>query len=133
LSLILQIFSTISTIETSSSVLTRINPAQFLIRVKEQSNDAIRDLTLIAKNLDEKQLGGIFTSDKLAPLILAILEPRNKRTIYINEMLAGRVFNKLVSELPLTLVNELGSDIGKTLTYAKLASEYWDKPLTGKK
>ncbi|MBN4046076.1 hypothetical protein JYT57_00160 [Nitrosarchaeum koreense] len=94
-----------------------------------KSNLAIKDLTLIAKKLDEKQLEEIFTSEKLAPLVLAILEPKNKRTTYINEMLAGRVFNKLVSELPLTLVNELGSDIGKTWTYAKMASEFSDKPL----
>jgi len=114
-------------------MLDQANPYQDLKRIREKCNLAIRDLTLIAEKLDEKQLEGIFTSGKLAPLILAILEPKNKRTIYITEMLAGRVFNKLVSELPLALVNELGSDIGKTWTYAKMASEFWDKSLTGKK
>lgn len=107
------------------------NPSQLLKRVKKQSSKAIKDLVLIAENLEEEQLQEIFTSDKLAPLILAILEPKNKRTIHINEMLAGKVFNKLASELPLALVNELGSDLGKTWTYAKMASEYWDKSLTG--
>lgn len=47
-------------------------------------------------------------------------------------MLASRVFNKLAFELPLTVVNELGSDLGKTWTYAKIASEFWDKSLKGK-
>jgi len=83
--------------------------------------------------LTEKQLEEIFTSEKLAPLMAAILEPKNGRTLYINEMLAGRVFNKLASVLPLTIVNELGSDLGKTWTYAKIASEFWDKSLKGKK
>jgi len=116
-------------IKKRGTIKDHSNPAQFLIRVKEQSNDAIRDLTLIAKNLDEKQLQETFTSNKLAPLILAILEPKNKRTMNIAEMLAGRVFNKLASELPPVIVNELSSDIGKTWTYAKMASEYWDKSL----
>lgn len=105
------------------------NPSQLLKRVKEQSSQAIKDLTLIANNLEEEHLEEIFTSDNLAPLILAILEPRNKRTTYINEMFAGRVFNKLVSELPSSIVNELGSDLGKTWTYTKMASEFSDKQL----
>ena len=114
-------------------MLDQANPYQDLKRIREKCNLAIKDLTLVAKNLDEEQLEEIFTSGKLAPLILAILEPKNKRTIYITEMLAGRVFNKLALELPLVLVNELGSDLGKTWTYAKIASEFWDKSLTGKK
>ena len=109
------------------------NPSQLLKRVREQSSEAIKDLTLIAKNLEEEQLQEIFTSEKLAPLMEAILQPKSGRTLYINEMLAGRVFNKLALELPLTIVNELGSDLGKTWTYAKIASEFWDKSLTGKK
>ena len=109
------------------------NPSQLLKRVRKQSSEAIKDLTLIAKNLEEEQLQEIFTSEKLAPLMEAILQPKSGRTLYINEMLAGRVFNKLALELPLTIVNELGSDLGKTWTYAKIASEFWDKSLTGKK
>ena len=108
------------------------NPSQLLKRVREQSNQAIKDLTLVAENLEEEQLQEIFTSEKLAPLILAILEPQNRRAMNIAEMLAGRVFNKLASELPPVIVNELSSDIGKTWTYAKMASEYWDKPLIEK-
>ncbi|MCH7649344.1 MAG: hypothetical protein IIA83_12165 [Thaumarchaeota archaeon] len=109
------------------------NPSQLLKRVREQSSKAIKDLTLIAKNLEEGQLQEIFTSEKLAPLMEAILQPKSGRTLYINEMLAGRVFNKLALELPLTIVNELGSDLGKTWTYAKIASEFWDKSQKGKK
>ncbi len=109
------------------------NPSQLLKRVREQSSEAIKDLTLIAKNLEEEQLQEIFTSEKLAQLMEAILEPKNGRTLYINEMLAGRVFNKLVSVLPLTITNELGSDLGKTWTYAKIASEFWDRSQKEKK
>ena len=109
------------------------NPSQLLKRVREQSSEAIKDLTLIAKNLEEEQLQEIFTSEKLAPLMEAILQPKSGRTLYINEMLAGRVFNKLALELPLTIVNELGSDLGKTWTYAKIASEFWDKSQKEKK
>ena len=114
---------------SSKKMLDQKNPSQDLKRIRAKCNLAIRDLTLVAKKLDEKQLQEIFTSNKLAPLILAILEPKNKRTMNIAEMLAGRVFNKLASELPPVIVNELGSDIGKTWTYAKMASEYWDKSL----
>ena len=109
------------------------NPSQLLKRVRELSSEAIKDLTLIAKNLEEEQLQEIFTSEKLAPLMEAILQPKSGRTLYINEMLAGRVFNKLALELPLTIVNELGSDLGKTWTYAKIASEFWDRSQKEKK
>ncbi len=113
-------------------MLDQANPYQDLKRIREKCNLAIKDLTLVAKKLDEKQLEEIFTSEKLARLMEAILQPKSKRTLYINEMLAGRVFNKLALELPLTIVNELGSDLGKTWTYAKIASEFWDKSQKGK-
>jgi len=118
---------------SSKKMLDQKNPYQDLRRIIEKCNLAIKDLTLVAKKLDEKQLEEIFTSEKLARLMEAILQPKNGRTLYINEMLAGRVFNKLALELPLTIVNELGSDLGKTWTYAKIASEFWDKSQKGKK
>jgi len=34
--------------------------------------------------------------------------------------------------LPPVIVNEQGPDIAKTWTYAKMAADYWDKPLLGK-
>ncbi len=108
------------------------NPAQFLSRVKNQSHIAIKDLTLITENLDEKHLEDVFTAEKLLPLVRSLLKSKNKRTIEITEMLANCVFQKLASELPHTMVNELGSDIGKTWTYAKMALEFWDKPIIGK-
>ena len=52
------------------------NPSQLLKRVREQSSEAIKDLTLIAKNLEEEQLQEIFTSEKLAPLLEAIYNQR---------------------------------------------------------
>ena len=118
---------------SSKKMLDQANPSQDLRRIRDKCNLAIKDLTLVAKKLDEKQLEEIFTDKKLSPLITAILEPKNGRTLYINEMLAGRVFNKLVFVLPLTITNELGSDLGKTWTYAKIASEFWDKSQKEKK
>ena len=90
---------------SSKKMLDQKNPSQDLKRIREKCNLAIKDLTLVAKNLDEKQLEEIFTDKKLSPLITAILEPKNGRTLYINEMLAGRVFNKLARELPLTIID----------------------------
>ena len=113
-------------------MLKHSNPSKFLKRVKNVCNEGITDLTLVAENFEEKHLEEIFTAEKLAPLISAILEPQNKITINIAEMLAGRVFNKLASELPSDMVNELSSEIGRTWTYAKVASKYWGKPLLGK-
>lgn len=107
--------------------LKHSNPSQFLKRVRNECNEDIKDLTLIANKLEEKELENIFTEKNLEPLIISILKPKNQRTVEIMEMLANRVFQKLMGELPVDMVNELGSDIGKTWTYAKLAREYGSK------
>ena len=107
--------------------LKHSNPSQFLKRVKDQSNDAIKDLTLIAKNLEEEHLEEIFTAKQLESLVLTILKPKNQRTIEITEMLSNRVFQKLIGEFPPDVVNEISPDIGKTWTYAKLASYLWNR------
>jgi len=117
---------------SNGKVLDQVNPYQDLKNVRDKSNLAIRDLILVAEKMDEKQLQEIFTVKKLQMLIQILLEPKNKRTIDISEMLANCVFQKLMKELPTNIVKELGPDIGKTWTYAKMASEYWDKPLLGK-
>ena len=65
---------------SSKKMLDQKNPSQDLKRIREKCNLAIKDLTLVAKNLDEKQLEEIFTSGKLARLMEAILQPKNKRT-----------------------------------------------------
>ena len=108
-------------------MLDQANPYQGLKRIERISNQAIKDLTLVAKNMDEKQLQEIFTVEKLEPLIRTLLKRKNKRTIYITEMLANRIFQKLIGELPMEMVNELASDIGKTWVYAKVAKAYWNK------
>ena len=59
-------------------MLDQANPYQGLKRIEKKSNQAIRDLTLIAKNLDEKQLQEVFTAKKLEPLIRTLLNPKNK-------------------------------------------------------
>jgi tRNA A37 methylthiotransferase MiaB len=105
------------------------NPSQLLKRVKDQSNQAIRDLTLIAENLEEEYLADIFTEEKLDPLIRALLNPKSKRAIEITEMLANCVLQKLVVTLPNEMVNDLAADIGKTVTYASLAKNFWNRPL----
>lgn len=110
-------------------MLDQANPYQDLKRIREKCNLAIRDLTLIAEKLDEKQLEGIFTKEKIDPLLDALLKPRNKRTILIAETMAEAVYQKLILELPNSIVNSLGGDIGKTWVYAKLLSEHYDKPL----
>ena len=112
---------------SSKKMLDQKNPYQDLKRIREKCNLAIKDLTLVAKNLDEKQLKEIFTEEKLEPLIRILLLPKNKRTIDITEMLANRVFQKLMGVLPIEMINELSSDIGKTWTYAKMAKAYWGK------
>ena len=105
------------------------NPSQLLIRVKEQSSHAIKDLTLIADNLEEEHLEEIFTSEKIKPLLEAILNKSNKRVFEITGLLAYRAYHKLVDELPNDLVNNLSGDIGKTWIYAQLLMDYSDKPL----
>jgi len=106
------------------------NPSQLLKRVKDQSTQAIKDLTLIAGNLEEEQLKEIFTDTKLAPLFRAIQKPSNKRVFEITELFANFAFQKLALELPNDMVNSMSGDIGKTWTFAKLLSEFADKPLT---
>ena len=113
-------------------MLKHSNPSQFLKRVKKECNEDIKDFELVAKNFEEKHLEEVFTAEKLEPLIQILLNPKNKRAIDITEMLANRVFQKLVGELPVEMVNELGSDIGKTWTYAKVAKAYWDKSIERK-
>ncbi len=107
--------------------LKHSNPSQFLKRIREQSNIAIKDLTLVADNFEPDQISDAITAKNLEPFIMAVLKPKDKRSAEIMEMLANRVFQKLIGELPISIVNELGADIGKTWTYSKLAVELWDK------
>jgi hypothetical protein len=99
---------------------THSNPPQFLARAKEQSDQAIRDLTLIAEKFPEKHLNDVFTVEKLRPLMKAILESKSMRTLIITEMIAGKVYEKLMSELSTDLANALSSDIGKSWMYAQI-------------
>lgn len=108
------------------------NPSQLLKRVKEQSSQAIKDLTLIADNLEEEHLDEIFTDTKLAPLLRKILDKRSKRVFQITELFANLAFQKLATELPTDMVNNLSADIGKTWVYAQLLTNYADKPLMKK-
>jgi len=52
------------------------NTPQFLSRLKEKTDQAIKDQTLIAKNLNEKQLEEIFSVEKLEPFIKSLLTPK---------------------------------------------------------
>ena len=108
------------------------NPSQYLKRIERKSNLAIKDLTLIAEKLDEKQLGEIFTPEKLGPLIIAILDKKNLRSLEINEMFANRVYQKLINDLHPDMANQFSSDIGKSWFIAQMAVAYWDKPFSGK-
>jgi len=115
-----------------NKVLDQANSYQGLKRIERISDLAIKDLTLVAERMDEKQLQEIFTEEKLGPLIQALSNPKNKRTIDIAEMLSKCVYQKLVRELPNDVVNELGSDIGKTWAFTKMASDLWGKQSTEK-
>ena len=108
------------------------NPSQLLKRVKDQSNQAIKDLTLIVDNLEEEHLDEVFTEKKLAPLLRSLLKKRSKRVFAINELFANLSFQKLATELPNDIVNNLSADIGKTWVFAQLLTEYADKPLMRK-
>jgi len=55
---------------------THSNVSLFFDRIEKQSKAAIKDLTLLAENLEEEQLGEIFTSGTLTPLLRAILIPK---------------------------------------------------------
>ena len=114
-------------------MLKHSNPSQFLKRVKHECNEDIKDLTLVAKNFEEKHLEEIFTDKSLLPLIRALLEPRSKRVLNINELLTRLVANKLMHELPNSIGNNMGIDIQRIITYAELLTEYYDKPLVRKK
>ena len=105
------------------------NQTQFFKRIKDEIHLGLKDMKLIAEKLPEEQLEEIFTKDKIDPLLDALLKPRNKRTILIAETMAEAVYQKLALELPNSMVNSLGGDIGKTWVYAKLLSEHYDKPL----
>lgn len=105
------------------------NPSLFLSRIKNASVSAIKDLTLIAEKFDEEQLEDIFTEKELEQLIKIILKPRSKRTIMITEALAYQIWQKLARELPTDMVNNLSGDISKTWIYAKMLSQYVDKPM----
>ena len=118
---------------SSKKMLDQANPYQDLKRIREKSNLAIRDLTLVAKNLDEKQLQEIFTVEKIKPLLVELLKPKNKRVILIAEIMAAVVSDKLLLELPSTIVNTLKADIEKTWVYANMLAEYADKPMLKQK
>ena len=118
---------------SSKKMLDQANPYQDLKRIREKCNLAITDLTLIAKNLDEKQLQEIFTVEKIKPLLVELLKPKNKRVILIAEIMAAVVSDKLLLELPSTIVNTLKADIEKTWVYANMLAEYADKPMLKQK
>ena len=108
------------------------NPSQFATRVKNLSLSALDDLALIAEKLDEEQLKEIFTPEKLRPLILALLKPRNLRTLKVAELFAGRIYQKLINDLHPDIANQFSSDIGKSWFMIQMAVAYWDKPFSEK-
>lgn len=105
------------------------NQTQFFKRIKEDIHLDLKDMILTAKEIPEEQLEEIFTANKIKPLLIALLKPKNKRSILIAEIMAAIVFEKLMRELPLNMVNTLRGDIGKTWVYTNLLAEYADKPL----
>ena len=109
------------------------NPSQLIKRVKYQSTQAIKDLTLIADNLEEKDLEEIFSADNLEPLIISILKPETLRTLETNHLLADRCALKLSHSLPNTLQNSFGRDIFRSFHFTELALALWKEPKLSKK
>ena len=99
------------------------NPSVLLSRVKTQSSQAIEDLTTIIKNVEEEHLYQIFTAEKLEPLILALLKPKNLRVLRINEMLANTVSQKLIQSSSPAIMDAFIHDIGKSSALAHLLVE----------
>lgn len=109
------------------------NQTQFFKRIKDEIHVGFKDMTLVTKELPEEQLEEIFTVEKIKSLLVELLKPKNKRTILIAEIMAAIVSDKLLRELPLIMINNLKNDISKTWIYARLLSEYADKPLIKQK
>jgi len=55
------------------------NTSLFFQRLEHQADEAIKDLTLLASNLEEKQFRGIFTIKRLEPLIRALVRSKGDR------------------------------------------------------
>ena len=115
------------------NLLKHSNPGQFIKRMKKHGRDAFEDLTFLCEHLEEKYLDDIFTEKEFGRLIRIILNPRSKRTIMITEAIAYQVWQKLGRELPIDMVNNLSLDISKTWVYAKMLSQYADKPMLKQK
>ena len=110
-------------------VLKHSNPAQFLKRIRDQAKTGIKDLTFLASILEEDQLEEIFTEKETERLVGAILKPRNMRTIILTEAIMCQAYQKLMSELPVEIVNSQAPDISKTYFYAKMLATYANKPM----
>ena len=109
------------------------NPSQLIKRVKNQSIQAIKDLTLIADNLEEKDLEEIFSADNLESFIISILKPETLRTLETNQLLADRCALKLAHSLPDTLQASFGRDIFRSFHFTELALALWKEPKLSKK
>ena len=105
------------------------NPSQLLKRIKIQSSQAIKDLTLVIENLEEEHLEEIVTDEKLEPLLRVILDKKSKRVFKITELFAKLASQKILTELPREFTNNLVGDVQKTLIFAQLLTNYADKPL----
>ena len=89
------------------------NQTQFFKRIKDEIHLGFKDMILVAKELPEEQLEEIFTVEKIKPLLVELLKPKNKRVILIAEIMSAVVFDKLMRELPTNIVRTLRGDIGK--------------------
>ena len=60
------------------------------------------------------------------------MDSNSLRALEITELLATRVYVKLIDALPERMANDFSADIGKSWSLAQLAVEYWNKPLREK-
>jgi len=68
------------------------NTSQFFSRIEEQTDEAIKDLTLVANNLNEKQLEKIFTIEKLEPFIQSLMLPKKIEDENYRNLSSQRLF-----------------------------------------
>ena len=109
------------------------NPSQLIKRVKNQCTQAIKDLTLIADTLEEKDLEEIFSVENLEPLIISILKPETLRTLETNCLFADSSSLKLAHSLPNNLQNSFGRDIFRSFHFTELALSLWKESPSTKK
>jgi len=98
------------------------NKSQFFDRIEKQSKEDIKDLTLLAENLEEEQLGEIFTPRTLTPLLRAILIPKKIK----NKKKDSQIDNDRIFLLSYMFLNWSLESTGRTIS-SPLGKAYYSE------